>query len=735
MAQDTSEIQVTKVSTPTNPTKKKGQFDISTLSEKQRKDYLFFKTRWPELIDARKSHFGANLDSLWADADKDYIPHRLRNKGTKVIATDEDKGWRGSVITLGSSEWQSDMSQSNPFVKIQVALSTLVDQNPKAILAPTSKRFEASTALMTQLYDRSWRVARSIYQLKLFVFNLAKYGWAVGRTYPLRIERDTQVMTEYNQENPEQSTYEDKKAVEYNDIFREDLDVRNVWIDDMAKPNNDKSVRDWQWRKVYSYDDAKTEFGKYKRFEQVNPGGGGIVTDVLDPKGKNDKLAQGQKGLVEVKFYENRARDVFIVEIAGIPVIIEPLPVSNNKGVKKLTLWQTYWMLRHSESPYGIGIYEAIRYDQAMIDRLSNMTIDQVTLAIYKMFFYQGTQNLQETGDIKITPGVGKQVIDPKSITWLDVPGPGRDSWDAIAYMKGRIDESSGVTDPLLGVVTGKTAFELAQAKESALNRLKGPFDNILEALEIEGDITLCLIQLLYSTPEVYEISDPRLIEDYMNEIGGDTDLYEEGAPQLGADGELMGRSIKAKVYPEFPLNLDQDEQGNLIETEDTRFFRPKPQMLDYDAIISIKAQSILTPSKQINKALDLEFYQQFVPLMTMLAQERMMAMQAKELSDLDSLPHGKTAKELAKLYDKDPRDLFPDAWFIKQEDQQEAPIEDQPLFTGPENVAGQQTSALVPPEEGLGGDQVPTDTGAPVTSQNLASVISGKVTSPVTSV
>ena len=653
--------------------------ELTDLTEKQREDFLFVKERIIELKKTRENHYGHNLDSIWADADKDYIPHRLRTKDTKVMVTDEEKGLRGTMMTLGTSNWQSDLSQSNPFIKIETALAILVDQNPSGVFMPLLKKFQATNEMIKQLYHRSWEFAKSRHQLKLFVFNLAKYGWACARTYPRRIEREVKVLVEYNQENPEKSVYVTKKVVEYNDIYRENIDPRNAWMDDMARPNNPFSVRDWCWRKVYTMDQVKDEFGKYKLHDKVKEGG--IVTETLAPStgtsaGSITKEYQS-KDLVEVYFYENRVKDIFQVHIGNVPVVMESLPIADAKGIKKLSLWQNYWNLRHAESPYGIGIYEALRYDQAMLDRLSNMTLDQLTLSIYKMFFYQGTQNLQNTGEIHIRPGVGVQTIDPKSITFLEVPPPGAQAWKGLEYMQKRVDEASGITETLMGEVTGKTAFEVAQAKESALKRMKAPLENILEALENEGYITIALSQLIYSIPEIYEISDPQLISDYIKEIGGDEELYsrEESADD---EGNVTSK-FTAKVYPEFPLNMDEDEEGNLIETEGTQFFRIKPRFLVWEGIINIKAQSILSPSKQVEKALGLEFYSSFNEIINALAQERLLAMQSGQPSNLDNLPHGKAAKELAKLYDKDPRDVLPDIWFQEQQSPQQP--EEQSLF------------------------------------------------------
>ena len=704
-----------------NEKSSKGSFSLADLKADQKKDFEYVQTRIKELQLVRQNHYGHNLDNIWADADRDYIPHRLGTKGKKVIATDEEKGWRGSKVEIGANDWQADISQANPFIKIQTALSIMVDQNPSGVFTPALKKFQATTEIIKQLYSRSWEYAKSRAQLILFVFNLSKYGWACGRTYPLRITRKVKVVKEYNQESPEDSVYETKDIVEYNDIMRENLDPRNTWIDDMAKPNNPFSVNDWTWRKVYDFDKASEEFSKYPRWEKFVQAGGNIG-ELIDTNNKNiSKELQG-KNLIEIYFYENRMKDLFMVIANGVPVVIEPLPVADSKGLKKLSLWQTYWNLRHAESPYGIGIYESIRYDQAMLDRIRNMTVDQLTLSIYKMFFYQGTQSLSETGDIQIRPGVGKQVLDPKNVNWLEVPGPGKDAFIGIEMFRKDVDEASGITDPLVGVVTGKTAFEIAQAKESALKRLKNPLDNILEALNNEAYITVSLIQLLYSIPETYNLTDPALIEDYLKEIQSDPDLYERTS-EVGENGEQID-NFTAKVYPEFPLNLDKDEKGNLVETQDTRFFRTKPDALNWEGVVQIKSQSLLSPSKQVQKALELEMYNLLIPLMQGIAAEREIKMQMGQPVSLDDLTNGKTAKSIIKLYDKDPRDIFPDEWL------QEAP--EQPLFVPEQQaqaqqqmVSGGQTPQSNQPERLVASTQPPTE------PSGIAGKISAKNSAP----
>jgi hypothetical protein len=202
----------------------------------------------------------------------------------------------------------------------------------------------------------------------------------------------------------------------------------------------------------------------------------------------------------------------------------------------------------------------------------------------------------------------------------------------------------------------------------------------------------------------VYQISDPLLIEDYLKEIQSDPDLYDRTSESDPETGEQKD-TFSAKVYPEFPLSLDKDEKGNLVETKDTQFFRTKPSALNWEGVISIKSQSLLSPSKQVDKALDLEMYNVLIPLMQTIAQERLMRLQAGLPADLDTLTNGKTAKEIVKLYDKDPRDIFPDEWLKEQE---------QPLFVpapqpgaegapggAPGGQPGQGASTLVPSVQG----------------------------------
>ena len=659
------------------------------LDKTERENFVFVKDRIEDLQKSRENIGDINLEDLWSAADKEYTPHNLKSKGKKVVAEDELKGWRGKMVDLKTSDsWRSDASQPNVYVKIQIALGLLVDRNPTGVFSSSSEKYEGSTELMKQLYEKTWDIAKSKQQLKLFIFNLAKYGFAIGRTYPLKIVNKVKNIVSFDEENPDKSVWEEKEVVEYNDVYRENLDPYNAWLDDMAKPNNPMSVRDWCFRKVYAFDVAEKEFGKYSRFKYVKPGG--ITEDRIN--GNSSFKKYNEKELVEIYFYENKLKDLFVVIANGVPIVIEPLPISDAAGNKKLSCWHSYWTLRHAETPYGIGIYESFRENQTFLDKVYNMTMDQLVLSIYKMFFYQGTDMLTETGEITIKPGKGRQVINPQNIKWLEIPGPGIEAWKGIEMIKKEIDDNSGITPPLAGEITGKTAFEVAQAKESALKRIKIPLENICDALEQEGYITISLIDLLYSIPEVIKIVDERKINEYLKETEADQDLYERDE----------NNNFVAKLYREFPLNLDKDKDGNLIETAETRFFRIKPAFLKWEGMINIESQSILTPSVELDKALDLELVNLLVPMIG---------------NDPEGKIYGKLGRFIVKKYDQNPDDLLPDSWL-----QEQSPVpEEQPA------LPGQQ-----PTQPGQQPGQVASNVGQRLNAgnqQNVGQKLIGKLT------
>jgi hypothetical protein len=78
---------------------------------------------------------------------------------------------------------QTPLAINNAFGKVQTALSILITHNPNFLMDERMMKYSANRELMRGLLKKSWQRTDSLFQFLLFVFNMAKRGWAVGRTY------------------------------------------------------------------------------------------------------------------------------------------------------------------------------------------------------------------------------------------------------------------------------------------------------------------------------------------------------------------------------------------------------------------------------------------------------------------------------------------------------------------------------------------------------------------------
>lgn len=613
--------------------------------------------RVKEMKDYRKS---LDIEKIWKEADKEYIPSDLTDimkNPRKIFEADQETGLRSRMIAVGKDEesWRHQGSDPMLLVKIMSAMAVIVDKNPDAVLTAMLKKYEGTSALNHAIWKRSWEITNAKENLKLFVLNLCKYGWSAGRTYPKIMKYMKSILEESDGDNKK---YRDEERVLYNDLCRETLDPRHVWMDEMTRPYDPLSMNDWYFEIERGYDDAKAEFDKYPNFNTyVKKTTSSATTDESDElkKAPGEEPEKKRDDIVRLGFYENRLKDLYVIIDCTSKAIIYSSPLPNDDGM--LSIWQTMWILRSSTSPYGISLWEIIRNDKNLYDKLSNMTMDQLVISIYKMFFFTGTSTALGDGKIRIKPGYGKQIING-DVKFLEVPGPGKDSWEGLQYTKSRADDNSGIIPTLEGEVTGKTLGEIIQAKEQALKRLKLPLENIADAIEQDAYISISWASQIYSTPEIKEFVDIKDIIAYEreNEVknGGVYEQFDENAqpiinPETGEEMPPQPSSYKAAYYPQLALHLE-DSSGKLIESKESRFFQVgdkiKPSMLKWKGIFRVLPRSILAPSLELEKMRKMELFNIIVPLLAM----------PKEM-------YAKPVKQIIKVNEEDPEDWLPDDW------------------------------------------------------------------------
>ena len=560
---------------------------------------------------------GFNFEELMKQADREYAPRDIysNNKNgaeTLITVANEDGVGTGgassssSIINLddyGKANWRSTISEPTLLIKVQTALSVLIDQNPESILKASCEKYKKRTAVAKALLKRNWEINNSIEVLKAFTFDLAKYGFAVGHTLPRLLKRKKEILEVIDTENPEKNKYKEVEIVEFNDIYREKLDLSRTWIDDKANLTDPYSINDWYYEKDYSLEDFREEFGMYKNSETVK--GGSLNTDA---NGVNS-ATKTRDDMITVGFYESKKKDLYAIWIPQTKTILYYSPLPNDDG--KLTLWFAYWLMRDPRTIYGIGLFELLKNNKVMYDRFKNMTIDQLTMALYPMIFFTGTP-INGENEIHISPDKMIQKQAGTTIDQIKIQYDPR-GWEATAHLNEDMDEATGITKTLEGNLVGKTLGETLHAKDSALKRLNIPLLNIAKAIEQDAYITLSWMNQVYSIPEVKTFVGAKELEEYEKENG-----------KANSSTTMPNGKIEANFFPEIELGLEEDRDGSLVESPENRFFRLGEGIsmdnLKWEGKITVKAKSIVSPNPELERQRKLELYNVVSPVVQQMA-------------------------------------------------------------------------------------------------------------------
>ena len=611
---------------------------------------IYVKRRIQQLKDYRSS---LGIEKDWAEAEIEVIPDPLKPITVgKRFEADQETGLRSRLVPIGdpSQQWRSQNSDPILLTKIHSALSIIIAQNPEGKGVPLSKQYEESTDIVYSLWKRNWEITNSRQVMVQFAFNLFVFGWSVGRSFPRLVKYNKRILTAVDDENPDNNKYEDVENVMFNDVWRQVLDPKCVWIDELTRPYDRFSMNDCYYEIDYSKDSAELEFGKYKNFELIKPSIKQSNTDSQDIKPTDDKEEMSRDDIITFGFYENRTRDIFVIREPKSGIIVYAGSLPNDDGI--LSIWHTPYVIKSATSPYGMPLWRIIKQKKSLYDKVMNMNMDQLVLSIMKMGFHTGSSLLKGDGSFSITRGKVEQIING-DIKWLDIPGPANDAVEWLKYIKAGIDDDSGITPTLEGSVTGKTLGEIIHAKEAALKRLNLPIENISDAIEQDYYLTASWMKQIYSKPEVKEFVSMQELVEYEKLTGMDRTKDAEGRPETFADinpetGEPEG-NLTAHFLPQLALHLE-DRDGKLFESNESKFFQIgrdiKAKSLDWRGVFKVIPKSLLAPSAELVKQRKNEIANFIFPLLQF----------PPEL-------YAKPVGQLLKVNEEEPEDWLPDTW------------------------------------------------------------------------
>ena len=624
-----------------------------TPNETQRAVSKYVEKRVGEMIEFRTN---LKVEGRWREADEEYVPHELDFGTTrKRFETDQDTGLRSRMVPVGdvTQQWRQASSAPVLLAKIQTALSLIIDNMPEADLVSLSKKYQATSEVAYSMWKRNWSITGAKDKLKLAAFNQFKYGWVPQRTYPRKVKYPKSVLVEKDTDNPENDRYEEKEIVWFNDVDREPLNVYRTWLDEMTKPYDQYSMNECYYEVDYTYDSFKVEFGHYPESECVPRDSymhrseqetktrlGGAVRDASNIESKM------RKDVVTVGFFESRHKDLYVIYIPLHKIVVYASPLPNDDGYLSVT--HTMYLLRNAKIPYGVSLWEIIRQNKALYDKMKNMTMDQLVLSIMKFGFYSGTNPNVGDGKMEIIPGQARQLTSSTGkpeVNWMEIPGPGDDSWKGLESIQAMMDDDSGITPTMEGEIQGKTLGETKLAEERALRRMKTPVENLAWLIEQDAYVSLSWMSQIYSIPQIMQFED----EDEMKKFEQEEQVEHYKVFQKeGADGEGQG-PIEAHYLPQIALHLE-GRDGKLEESKHSKFFQVgkdlMPNQMKWRGIFKVIPRSVMNSSQELLKALKMEIFNILVPI---LGNPPMM--------------FAKAAKQLLAANEEDYKDWLPDQW------------------------------------------------------------------------
>jgi len=586
-----------------------------------------FRLRKQALLQSRYNVYGLNIDAEMRRWDRKYF-----RRMADIPPSEMDANQRPLAI-------------NQAFGKVQTALGILIDADPTYIMESDNPKYDQTKYLLKALAEKSWRNTNSLGQFKLSVFNSARRGWFIGRTFNRRLYHDARYLASVD--NKGRRAYETRLVTKLDDIAYMNLSNYNAWLDEQTRPEDFFSTRDWMWREVMYIDDIRRMFpeSEFPNMKYVTAGGDTRenIQGVFTRNAANNKTGisplASKRGMTEVFFYENWPSDQFIIEVNNVMVVWEPLPQQN----KRLSCSYGQWHFRGDDTIYGMGIIEEMENNEELVDRVLNMDMRQLLATIAPMGFYSGTEDFEDE-NIRVSPGIMRRTMNPKDVTWLQIPQGNNSGLDKIGWLNDRSNANTGITPIIEGIApdpSGQvTAFQVGVQRESALKRLSLPLKSLQYALKNEFDNRIALIQQVYSQFEVQHLTAEEEIFSYLDEVNADPEFFfieNEGSPE---------EKFFAVKYRMANLNVEKTGEGTYIESENSSFFAIKPEMLAFSGFTSVDETSLLTSSKALDQADTLRLTNLLVPMLA----------GPMELN-------AKPAKQLIVSFDRQPKDWLPQAW------------------------------------------------------------------------
>lgn len=484
------------------------------------------------------------------------------------------------------------------FEKITTAVALMIKEHPKVITKAFDEKSRELNLLVENVYYENYSTMRKIRVLRKYVYHLCKYGIGYIREY---IKKTYKKVHDYD-ENGKLIT-----RLEY-DVFdqvAENIHPKNVILDDnclgvkdVNRPANDCWIIKFLTKEEFDleYPEEKYPKAKYVAEDQSWIGDPGFnEKETTVDSGSSEK---GRKKIL-LAIYENRGEGLREVWANQVPLESVPLPGG------ELSISGEKWV-ENDENYDGIGIGQIIEIYQPIVDDILNASLERLRQIVRPIEdHFNNLENADEADDVAFGAGaVRKWTGNPNDLVYTSPPPRSAQEQQEMQDLDEEIDRATMVPRNLAGTDDAKTAYQSAQNREAALNRLSIPLDAIKYTLEDCANLSIRLFKLVYQEPLQTDILTPA--DDEFDEalaiLEKEPDSERVVIMEKDEEGNptQIGRRRFRKM--ELPLTKEPDEEGKptgrIVESEEKVFWELTPKTFNWNGRLEIIAESFLPVSK-----------------------------------------------------------------------------------------------------------------------------------------
>lgn len=417
-----------------------------------------------------------------------------------------------------SYPWQSNIFVPYSFSTVETVAPRMVSNRPQIDVMPRDPNDVPYAKLMNTLIDFQWEEMEMDIILPDAVKEMLIYGTMVFKVYWQNEEKEVEQVVDVDPSLPELGTVKDtvdmldeRPVIEAVDLYDFFFDPRGTTIEDCR----------WVAHRMYRTVDHLKEMQKQGIYKNINLVEHAQLVRMDDEKDQRrstvgvsipdelEKMEGGKRVVELIEYWE----DDRVVTVANREVVIRDEKNPYKHGEKPF-IRVVDQSVPHEF--YGIGELEPIETLQYELNNRRNQRLDNVTLALNRMWIIANSAGVDEDELVSDAGGV-VHTNDINGIQQLVMPDVTASSYKEETEVKADIQQTTGVSDFTRGVgsdsLANDTATGISLIQEAGNSRFRLKLRNIESGIQRMGRFMVSLNEQFIQEEKVIRISGDEGIE------------------------------------------------------------------------------------------------------------------------------------------------------------------------------------------------------------------------------